>query len=235
MALADALGDFGELDDGLLQLVSLVVSSHPGDIRGSDRHARIAQPLGLAREAERQLGELGGFSGELRILDRVDALRETDHETIDGSCQLGDVFPGRTDRWLSFQHTSIVIGRDRPKLERPSAAAAWRTRPSCRRLSGVECHACRREIPLAVGESVGFRDECPGCGSDLHACLNCAHHDPGAYNACREPNAERVLDPERANRCDYFRPSRRTSADGESTTDPRQAAQAALEALFDKD
>jgi len=46
--------------------------------------------------------------------------------------------------------------------------------------------------------------ECPGCGRDLHACVQCRHYDPGANNKCREPQAEWVTDRERRNFCDYF-------------------------------
>jgi hypothetical protein len=34
--------------------------------------------------------------------------------------------------------------------------------------------------------------------------LNCTHYDPRAYNGCREPHAERVLDKDRSNFCDFF-------------------------------
>lgn len=61
--------------------------------------------------------------------------------------------------------------------------------------------------------------------------MNCAFYDAGAYNACREPQAERVLDKERANRCDYFAPAR----EGRSAAGAEKAKQkAALEALFKK-
>lgn len=93
----------------------------------------------------------------------------------------------------------------------------------------MRCHACGREIELAAGERVGFRDECPGCGADLHVCLNCAHHDPGAYNECREPSAERVRDRDRANRCDYFTPSAASGA-----ASPQGEPRRALEDLFKK-
>ena len=89
-------------------------------------------------------------------------------------------------------------------------------------------------MPLAAGERVGVRDECPHCQGDLHACVNCAHRDPAAYNGCREPSAERVLDPERANRCDYFRPSEVPAGAGTGGGE-RDAAMAALDALFKKD
>ncbi len=73
----------------------------------------------------------------------------------------------------------------------------------------MRCFACDHEIELASGERVGFRDRCSRCDADLHACRNCQHHDPSAYNECRESSAERVSDRERANRCDYFAPGER--------------------------
>jgi hypothetical protein len=98
-------------------------------------------------------------------------------------------------------------------------------------LDAVRCSACGTPIELASGERVGFRDACHRCGADLHACRNCAHHDAGAYNECREPNAERVSDRERANRCDYFAPA---EASDPGAPDARPDPRAALEALFKK-
>ena len=98
---------------------------------------------------------------------------------------------------------------------------------ACRML----CQACQTEIPLAAGESVGFRDACDRCRADLHVCLNCDHHDLSAYNECRESNAERILDRDRANRCDYFRPCSGASAAGDGRTE----AMSDLESLFKKD
>jgi hypothetical protein len=51
---------------------------------------------------------------------------------------------------------------------------------------------------------VGRRDSCSSCDADLHVCLNCKHYDTSAYNLCREPQADRVLDKDRSNYCDYF-------------------------------
>ncbi len=93
----------------------------------------------------------------------------------------------------------------------------------------MRCFACNAGVELAAGERVGFRDECPSCGADLHVCRNCAHHDPSAYNECRESSAERVSDRGRANRCDYFRPGDR---EGEPELGPRDPARSDLEALF---
>lgn len=95
----------------------------------------------------------------------------------------------------------------------------------------MRCHDCRAEILIASGASIGFREECDQCGADLHVCLNCGHHDPSAYNECREPSAERVADRDRANRCDYFRPG----AGPGSGSGASEKALSALEDLFKKD
>ena len=83
------------------------------------------------------------------------------------------------------------------------------------------CSKCSHEIPLSVGARVGRRDSCPQCGADLHSCLHCVHHDRSAYNECREPQAERVLDKERSNMCDYFTPYTGPARDpkGKGSTD----------------
>jgi hypothetical protein len=95
----------------------------------------------------------------------------------------------------------------------------------------MRCFACGTPVELSSGERVGFRDACPRCGQDLHVCRNCTHHDPSAYNECREPNAERVDDRERANRCDYFSPG---EAGPTGRADERARGRARLDALFKK-
>ncbi|NNL67110.1 MAG: hypothetical protein HKP30_12765, partial [Myxococcales bacterium] len=95
---------------------------------------------------------------------------------------------------------------------------------------GVRCHACGEERTLAASERIGFRETCERCDADLHVCLNCRFHDPSAYNECREPNAERVADRDRANRCDYFAAGSGeggSAAAGEASGNP-------LDALFKK-
>jgi hypothetical protein len=47
--------------------------------------------------------------------------------------------------------------------------------------------------------------ECPKCGRDLHACVQCRFYDPHVHNKCREPQAEWVTDRDRRNFCDYFK------------------------------
>lgn len=93
----------------------------------------------------------------------------------------------------------------------------------------MRCFACNSDVALAAGERVGFRDTCDDCDADLHACRNCTHHDPSAYNECRESSAERVLDRDRANRCDYFAPG-----GGGAVEKARTSAVSDLESLFKK-
>jgi len=95
----------------------------------------------------------------------------------------------------------------------------------------MHCFSCNAEHALAAGERVGFQEDCGGCGSALHVCRNCAHHDEQAYNHCRESSAERVADPERANRCEYFRPGDAAGGEGAAT---RGTALDQLDALFKK-
>lgn len=115
----------------------------------------------------------------------------------------------------------FLAARPRAAVDIPPAAGITR---------GMRCFSCGRETVLAAGERVGFRDACD-CGADLHVCRNCVHHDPAAYNECREPQAERVRDRDRANRCEWFQPG---GGAGAVAADPRQDARSALDRLFKK-
>ena len=84
---------------------------------------------------------------------------------------------------------------------------------------------------LETRGAVGRRDTCPACGADVHCCLNCAHHDVAYHNECRETQAERQVDKERGNFCDFFRLAATSPAPMKrSTRNPR----ADLDALFRK-
>jgi hypothetical protein len=95
----------------------------------------------------------------------------------------------------------------------------------------MRCRACNSGVTIAAGDRVGFRDTCDRCDADLHVCLNCSHHDPSAYNECREGSAERVGDRERANRCDWFSPS---DASGGEVDLASARQRSALDELFKK-
>ena len=90
------------------------------------------------------------------------------------------------------------------------------------------CHLCQKEIPEDF--PVGRQAQCPGCGTDLHCCLNCVFYERGAYNDCRENQAERVVDKNRSNFCDFFRFRDTKEKSQGLVSDPK----AKLEALFKK-
>ena len=92
----------------------------------------------------------------------------------------------------------------------------------------MTCARCGRDTGT---DTPTRRDCCPGCDADLRACVQCTFYALGHYNDCREPQAERVLDPERANYCDYFSASGGTQAGGGSDT-AKDDVKAKLDALF---
>lgn len=65
-----------------------------------------------------------------------------------------------------------------------------------------KCFSCGK--PLEISGKPGRRDDCPSCGADLRTCYNCRFYDKNAYNECSEPVAERVVEKDKANFCDYF-------------------------------
>ena len=92
---------------------------------------------------------------------------------------------------------------------------------------GGNCWSCGAELThLDYGRGAS----CPRCGRDTKTCKGCEFHDRSQNNECRENQAERVVDKERANFCDYFRPK---AGPGAGTT-AKDAARAAAEALFRK-
>ena len=88
------------------------------------------------------------------------------------------------------------------------------------------CHRCGGGIEAV--ERIGRRDTCPACGSDLHCCRNCRFYAPGLHNDCREPQADRQVDKERGNFCEYF--SFVPAGAGAAATG--KDGRAALDALF---
>ena len=93
----------------------------------------------------------------------------------------------------------------------------------------LACWKCSGSLEGVV-LPIGRRDECPDCGADLHVCRLCEFYDPGTSKDCREPMADEVVDKERSNFCDYFRPRRGSGDSAESGE--AGAARARLEALF---
>ena len=89
-----------------------------------------------------------------------------------------------------------------------------------------KCYFCGAESSYAIYRS----SVCSSCGKELKICKNCLHFDPQAANQCREPQAERVPEKERANFCDYFSPSGK--APGENDNSKATEARNKLKDLF---
>lgn len=64
------------------------------------------------------------------------------------------------------------------------------------------CSFCNAK--LEIEDKVGRGDVCPSCRRDLRSCIQCRFYNQSSYNQCEEPQAERVVDKEKANFCDYF-------------------------------
>jgi hypothetical protein len=93
---------------------------------------------------------------------------------------------------------------------------------------GGLCWNCGNPLsPLDYGRG----DTCSQCGRDTRVCKGCSFYDKQSNNECRESQADRVVEKERSNFCDYFRPR---SSSISSQTPSRDALRAAAEALFKK-
>lgn len=92
----------------------------------------------------------------------------------------------------------------------------------------LKCFQCGTEMTFS--DRVGRREDCPKCHADAHCCRNCQFYDPKVYNECREPSADKVMEKERANHCDYFSPGQGEGGKSVSKDDLLSAA----EALFRK-
>jgi hypothetical protein len=90
------------------------------------------------------------------------------------------------------------------------------------------CHKCLKGLEIKI--PVGRRETCPFCGSDLHCCLNCTFHLKGNYNECREHRAERVMEKDRSNFCDFF--VFRNAEIEDKGKNPEESAKAKMAALF---
>lgn len=91
------------------------------------------------------------------------------------------------------------------------------------------CWKCGTSLETVV---LPFRraEVCPECDAELHVCRMCAYYDPRVVDACTEDSAEEVRNKERANFCDYFKPTPNAyqARDGSAANTSREK----LDALF---
>lgn len=92
------------------------------------------------------------------------------------------------------------------------------------------CYSCKKQIPVV--EKPGRSETCPHCEADVRCCLNCRFYDPKSSNQCRETQAERVLDKDRGNFCEYF--SFKDFSDTVAPDTLKQEKQNPLDTIFKK-
>jgi hypothetical protein len=93
---------------------------------------------------------------------------------------------------------------------------------------GRFCQHCGADIGAV--EHVGRRDTCLRCGADLHSCRNCRFYAPGHHNDCLETQAQRQVDKNDGNFCEYF--SFRVGSPKATQPSDGSGARAKLDALF---
>lgn len=71
-------------------------------------------------------------------------------------------------------------------------------------MKNITCYHCNKSIPILGAFKIHRTEECPYCMTSLHCCRMCEFFDPKVYNECKETNADRIVDKEKANFCDYF-------------------------------
>ena len=94
----------------------------------------------------------------------------------------------------------------------------------------LSCFKCGKPLSETFKIMVGRRDVCPHCMADIRCCKMCHFYDPKAYNECRETQADRVQDKEKANFCDYFK----IGSPGTNPDKEKQDQLAKAAALFKK-
>ncbi len=99
------------------------------------------------------------------------------------------------------------------------------------------CALCKKAIE--IDRFFSRKASCPGCGGDLHICLNCKFHSETSHNKCLEPKAEFQRMRDKANFCDYFifiedSPRRKENSSGNSTDKDRGDARKRFDDLFKK-
>lgn len=92
----------------------------------------------------------------------------------------------------------------------------------------LNCYHCGSPI---AENNLGRQDTCEKCGRDTRVCRNCKHYDRSHNNECREEQAQRVVEKEKATFCEWFQP--RSGGLGAGAPGKDQLKSAA-EALFKK-
>ncbi|MBF0454675.1 MAG: hypothetical protein HQL72_07625 [Magnetococcales bacterium] len=100
------------------------------------------------------------------------------------------------------------------------------------RVKASVCWHCKEVLSPDLGRG----SICSGCKKDSRVCLNCRFYDAHSYNECHESQAERVMNKENGNFCDYFSINKASVSSSRKQSRKRPtsktAALQAAEALF---
>lgn len=95
--------------------------------------------------------------------------------------------------------------------------------------TSFNCYHCHKAIPVFGAFKITRTEECPYCTTSLHCCRMCKFYDPKVYNECHESNADRIVDKEKSNFCDYF-----VLSDGKDAATSKDELINLAESLFKK-
>ena len=107
----------------------------------------------------------------------------------------------------------------RPAPEPGAPAGARRISGDARRPSTCPATAKSSAAPSAATSgppTSATTSRCPRCGTDLHACAQCASFDPGSRFECMQTIPARISPKNARNSCELFAP--RTTVERETTT-----------------
>ena len=121
-----------------------------------------------------------------------------------------------------------------PRAPEPGAPAGAR-RISQDGPKNINMPGYREVVRCSQCGNVGTADiahdaRCPRCGTDLHACSQCASFDPGSPFECMQTIPARVAPKNARNTCTLFAP--RTTVERETTTPRTDSARKAFDDLF---
>ena len=93
----------------------------------------------------------------------------------------------------------------------------------------IKCYKCQAALDIDTRQSIARSEECPKCFANIRCCKMCKHYDTTAYNECREPTADRIVEKEKANFCDHYEVGA-----GDTYKDKKDDLKSMAEALFKK-
>jgi len=96
----------------------------------------------------------------------------------------------------------------------------------------VRCARCGNE--LTVAQAHASTGQCSKCGSDLHACVQCLHFDPGSRFECMQAIPARISPKDARNTCGLFEPRTTMERETRSASSPSgpTSAKKAFDDLF---